>query len=1258
MAESKVLSQVKDIVSRTLKISLEKLDVDADFDDFGIDSIIAMELMSNLSTEMNISITPAQFTEVNTIKELAISIEELTDSESIEEPEPVPAIQASQVEEVQEVPLTPVYEEVNPIPQTTRSTNRQRTTSRRSNTPDYKKVLDKIQQQFSIDLSYRKFRSIEEIADTLVTSHLDDLLAHYNISDEPVDTSHATQTNNEPVFTDKTTTLTETDAIAIVGISCNFPDAPDAPTYWKNLIEKKNSIKEIPESRWNWKEYYSETGEPGKTNSKWAALIDKHDCFDAQFFNIEADEAKIIDPQERLLLEEVYKSFQDGGISPAELKGTNTGVFVSYEYSEYEHYLRNNIDKLELGENKPFFSSSSPTYFLSNRVSFMYDFNGPSESFNVNCAGSAVAINRAYNSLRTNETNVAVVGGVSLNLFADDYIALSKYDMLSPDGTCAVFDDEANGFTRGEGVASVVLKRLKDAEKDNNKIYGIIKSSHQNNRGKARFMQEIDTESITDVISDCYKNAEINPSNVHYIEVDGYATKWADSFEYEGIKQVFKTVKTNEKTCALGSLKGNIGNLESVNGLASFIKLALALQNKKFPPTITKKKVNAFIDIDKPTNPLYIADQEIPFDAIRKDKNTLIRAGINAFADTGVNVHILLEEYPGNNLGNAVEPNEQTQLFVLSAKDENRLAQMVNDYIEYFSEADESQFINTIYTLQTGREAMQERLAIVASSIKELLKKLNLVKKGFNQKKAALEKQDVFVGSTKQNDENPLNGIFTDDMARMLIYQNQQEDRWKKIAKLWITGFDIPWKLIWEDIKATPVSLPLYPFQKERYWAELTGNASATIINNGAEQKSTPIKKTSSVNTTNQPEWYFYVTAQAIKEESSLSNVDKIELFLQQQIAILLKSAIKEVSTKTDFLELGLNSIDIGTFVSNTMNLLDITMSPAIIFNNPDISSLAAYLSDTYSEKLDHLSVTKDAQKAARDGITFSANTNNTTAQDHILIPLQPKGNKTPIYAVSPGGNGTSLAFQHLVQALGKDQPFYGLEFAYNSQLEPESFTIEHLAQTNVEAIKKIQPEGPYSLMGLSNGGMIAFEMAKIMLEKGDEVTSLSFLDSFSPLQPVIDIIDEIIGVFNGKFASGSAEKLNIDSDKLKSLPETDRFDYLYAAIVDFGFEIPKEQFKITYDIARTMDLSCRAYSPSKLEENIKTTLFRATQGYMEGYEDLPEDYSWNQLLPEPIQIIRIEADHFSITDKEPSTAVAKKIKTLAKKPKLSKKNA
>ena len=353
---------------------------------------------------------------------------------------------------------------------------------------------------------------------------------------------------------------------------------------------------------------------------------------------------------------------------------------------------------------------------------------------NASCASSALAIHRACQSLAQGECDVAICGGVSLNLFEGDYAAIARYGLLSPDGSCGVFDDAANGFTRSEGVGLLVLTRLDDAERDNRRIFAKVVATHQNNRGHASFISEIKHEAITQVISECYEKHAIAPDSVRYIEVHGYATKWGDSFEFEGIKNAFDASATGEKRCALGSIKGYIGHTEPASGVASAMKVALSLYHKQFPATITKKTLNTFIDIESRAHPLYIADRPLPFDELRRGDEP-IRAGVNSFSDSGVNVHLLFEEYrPGHGVARAEHSGRQ--LFVFSGRTRESLQESLaltreslQESLAFYSSRLRTQeptpaLEDMAYTMQLATVPMEHRLAIVAASHKELIEAL------------------------------------------------------------------------------------------------------------------------------------------------------------------------------------------------------------------------------------------------------------------------------------------------------------------------------------------------------------------------------------------------------------------------------------------------------------------------------------------------------------------------------------------------------
>lgn len=1243
-----VLEEITTIFETTLRFSAGKLDTNTNFEDFGIDSIISMELINKISEKLSIALAPSKFVNVNTIKELADLLEE----EIRENNKNTTSISdTNNFSEVVKIDIPKESVSPNPVRQIISSRASQ---GRRMAKESYKELLHYINQKYNIDLLGHSFRSVDDIVDTLLTQYTDDLIKYY-------DTIQNGSNKQEEVISATDATAKKTDQsydVAIVGLSCNFPDAPNAESFWENLINEKNSIQEISKSRWSWEDCYKQTTSPGKTISKWGALIEDIDRFDPHFFNLDPEEALLMDPQERLLLQEVYKAFQDAGIAPKKLAGSDTGVYIAYEYSEYENYLRKNIDKIPVGKYGPVFTSSSPTYYLANRLSFLFDFYGPSESVNVNCAGSAVAINRAYYSLINNESSVAVVGGVSLNLFADDYISLSQYGMLSPTGTCGVFDDNANGFTRGEGVAAVVLKRLEDAERDNNRIYGVIKASHQSNRGNARFLSEVKHEAITSAITKCYQKASINPESINYIEVDGYATKWGDSFEYEGVKNVFKGKYSNKKDCALGSVKGNIGNLEAVSGLASFIKLALSLYHKKFPGTISAEKINTFLDIDNPSHPLYIAKKEIPFDILRKDNHSLIRAGLNSFADSGVNLHIVLEEYP--NEESVIYPEKTTtQLFVLSAKDDQRLNEYIGTYIDYLSKNEENiSFENMIYTLQIGRDAMDERLAIVASSSVELLEKLTIIK--HSGKEGALEKKGIFYGNINHGKENRIINILTKDMINTMVEQSLQAAKWQELAQLWISGLPIDWEVVWKNKDMRPLSLPSYPFAKERYWVAIDGEEKQTIE---VKKPVKTIKKEAiteeKANPETQAKWFFFMSNEGSKESSSLNANEKVEMFLKQEIALQLNKPMDKISDGINFLDLGMNSIGLVTLIAQTNDLLQINTSPAILFNYSEIKTLTQYLVENYPEKVQNIDMTDDEEYA---------NTINTQTKvkseekeqtvpeliNKILVPMQIKGKKSPVFAV-PGADGNAITLQHLISALGVRQPFYGLETLGIVGKSTLLDSVESIAKANINAIKEIQKTGPYRLLGFSNGGTIAYEMARILLDQNEKVESLILIDCISPTLPGGDMIDDLVEGIKSIFINSSGHNLDLDTEKIKQIPESEIVNHIYDNIKDLGFNFPKDQLTTSIHTTMANDKFCRAYKPSKLSDEVKVVLFKATEGYIDTYKNASEDYGWNGLLRNPVQIYPIEANHFSIIDKDNSKKIAKKINAVFNKTTQSK---
>lgn len=1206
MAERNTIDSVVALIESILKIPADQVDIDANLESFGINSLIIMELMDSIEEAFDVTLTPAQFSDIDSVRGVAALVDGLMVHDTGAQPNiiPLPAAENKPVA----------------VSRPAKSDTRDATLPQQ--------LFQQVGEKYAIDLKPQKVKTLEAMADALIENHSAELIRYYGLR---ASNDHAVKAQDD---------------IAIIGMGCRLPDAPDYQTLWANMQAQKNSVREIPQSRWSWEDHYDAVPSPGKTLSKWGALLEDVDCFDADFFHISPEDAATMDPQLRLLIEETYHGIEDAGINIATLKGSRTGVFIGYEYAEYEHYLRRNNNK-DLAYI-PVFSSSSPSYYLANRISNAFDFCGPSESFNVNCASSAVAINRAYYSLLNNECDLAIVGAASLNLFADDYISASQYGVLSPDGTSGVFDDNANGFTRGEGIGVIVLRRRTAAENNNNRIYGLIKTVHESYRGATRNISEVKHEAITRVLQECYQKGAIAPESISYIEVDGYANKWADSFEYEGIKGAFAADTAGHKHVALGSIKGNIGNVEPVSGLVSTIKLALSLHHKVFPATISKKKINSFMDVEKPSHPLYIADREIPFDTLRQTSGSPVRAGINSFADSGSNVHIVLEEYLPQSRVNTGRAGVK-QLVILSARDTQNLEKYVQRYIDFLSGAGSSvPLIDIAYTSQVGREALQERLAVVASDCEDLLAKLMLVATSGLNARSQLEAKEIYYSTNQQVANNPLAKLITEDMIHTQLMQNWQASEWKHISQLWVNGVSVPWQIIWQDNPAQRISLPGYPFAKNRYWIDIgVQNARdvSMVVNTLVPQQQPPAAASE------ENPWYFYIPANGgdEPENRAMASEDKIALFMVQDIARQLKCAQEDVARDKNLFDLGMASIGVAQLVMKMDELLATSLPLNVLFTYSNVNSLSGYLAQAFAERLDATVVSRiePAKEAIKPPEEEPAAGPEPVAVDPAasVVALRRTGKKAAIFAV-PGAGGHALSLQLLSQALGSAQPFYCLDPVGLAGDTSPMNNVRQIAAFNLAAMKSVQPQGPYRLLGYSNGGIVAFDMAQQLHEQGEKVTSLVLLDTLSPQWLGKDPVENMmVGVFN-RLVSMMGKNSDLNVAELAQISPQQRGQFFYQRVTELGIVLPQKQFIATLNVALENELACRAYQPEKLSQAVNPLLLRATQGYV----DMPADYGWNSLFCDTVKSYDISANHFTLLEKEHIKAVVKILNNVAKK--------
>lgn len=426
----------------------------------------------------------------------------------------------------------------------------------------------------------------------------------------------------------------QTEPIAIVGMSGRFPKANDLSSFWHNLQNNVDAVSKTSNERYDIDSYYNESSDKNKILSPYSGYIDNAYDFDASFFDISPKEAIALDPQQRLLLETSVEALENANHPIDQLSQINTSVYIGISSFDYGARLQNQEDKIDT-----YLGTGTLLSPAAGRISYALNLNGPSMVIDTACSSSLVSIHQAIMSLRTRESDVSLVGGVGLILEPNLSICFSKAKMLSPDGKCKTFDAEANGYVRGEGCAVVVLKRLSDAISNKDNVLAIIRGSAVNQDGASGGLTIPSGPSQENVIKKALQNSNTSPQEVDYVEAHGTGTSLGDPIEVNALGTVFSDRKSNLK---IGSVKTNIGHLEAASGLASLIKVVLAMQNEIIPASLHFKRPNpnvAWQDL-----PIEVISQNTPWP--RGDKKRV--AGLSAFGFSGTNTHVVVSESPSS----------------------------------------------------------------------------------------------------------------------------------------------------------------------------------------------------------------------------------------------------------------------------------------------------------------------------------------------------------------------------------------------------------------------------------------------------------------------------------------------------------------------------------------------------------------------------------------------------------------------------------
>lgn len=583
------------------------------------------------------------------------------------------------------------------------------------------KFSDFLNERYQIDSNptmFYSYVSVEAIAKHLVEQYSSDIASAYQRASIRQTVSREM---HRGVLESEYLSSVE-DGIAIVGFSAKFPQSDSAQEFWEGLVEGKNMISEVPEDRWDWRESYGEpTKENNKTNSKWGGFINNVKLFDAAFFGISPREAKRMDPQQRFMLQCVWSTIEDSGHKMSELRGSDMGVFIGTTGSDYMGMMnQNDIDGYTL--------TGIAKSIIANRLSFIFDWHGPSEPVDTACSSSLVALHRAVSAIRNGECSQAIAGGVNLILNAFANIASTKVGMLSPDGACKTFDESANGYVRGEGVGCVYLKKLADAKRGHDTIYAVVRNTRVNHGGKANSLTAPNPQAQADLIRRTYLGTGVDIRNISYIETHGTGTSLGDPIEINGLKEAFQLMdKDNDCQseehipCLLGSVKTNIGHLEAAAGIASVIKVLLALKHSYIPGNIHLKNTNPYIDLEG--TPFVLVKEGCVWNPHRKDGTKVPKmAGISSFGFGGVNAHVILEEYIDNE--KTEHQANVTYQVPLSAKTEEALLEYEQNLLAFLQNSPELALCDIAFTLQEGREWFEIYNLFEVSDIAELVKAL------------------------------------------------------------------------------------------------------------------------------------------------------------------------------------------------------------------------------------------------------------------------------------------------------------------------------------------------------------------------------------------------------------------------------------------------------------------------------------------------------------------------------------------------------
>lgn len=614
------------------------------------------------------------------------------------------------------------------------------------------------------------------------------------------------------------------DDMAIIGLGVLLPHAGDHVEFWDHLAMGIDSVMDFPSSRRQDTDHFLNAfkmdGAPAYAKGAFLSNIDQ---FDAEFFNISPVEAKLMDPHQRLFLQNAWRTLEDAGYGRGKLAQSQTGIYVGYSTDfnqSYKTFVHN-----VAADQSPLSVAGNIHSIIASRIAYHLDLRGPALLVDTACSSSLVALHLAIQGIRNGDCELALVGGIKLNLLPlkDDSHAGG---ILSSSEKARTFDDSSDGTGIGEGVISLLIKPLKRARKDGDRIYAVVKGSAINQDGNSIGITAPKASAQEELILQAWKDADIDPETIQFIETHGTGTKLGDPIEVEGITRAFSHFTQKRQFCAVSSVKTNLGHLDHVAGLAGLVKAVLALKNKKLPPGLHFIKPNrniSFID-----SPVYVNDKLAPWEESPAPR----RCGVSSFGLSGTNCHIVLEEAPGEQVEPIVAAKaKERYLLPISAKSKESLEELIREYYRMIHGSERLDVTGICYTASVGREHHSFRMALVFRDIEQLKNQLNsLIRDSHWESNVYCGIFYGFHRVVSAGSDRHSNTALTKTRIRQLT---QEADLWigndrhdlEELCKLYTQGAYINWEAYYGSVLHKQ-AIPLYPFRKTRHWPEVSADSN------------------------------------------------------------------------------------------------------------------------------------------------------------------------------------------------------------------------------------------------------------------------------------------------------------------------------------------------------------------------------------------------------------------------------------------------